>query len=257
VRGERRFVPRVAPIEREASRAIAGPSDGFCLRAPLHGRIEALAFEPSARREPGPGQLEIEVRATGLNFKDVMFCLGLMRPDHTAERAGLGLEVAGIVSRVGAGVERFAPGDRVAGICFDGIARFAISTGPCAFHIPERLSFAEAASLPACMYTAYVGLVRRAQLERGDTVLIHSAAGGVGHAAIQVASLCGARIFATAGTEAKRDYLRSLGIEQVMDSRSLEFAREVLAATGGYGVDVVLNSRARLGAAVLRAFAAR
>ena len=109
---------------------------------------------------------------------------------------------------------------------------------------PRNLSFAQAASIPLVFATAYHALYALARLRKGETILIHAAAGGVGLAAVQLAQRIGAVVLATAGSQEKRAYLRSLGVALVMDSRTLDFADEILCYTGGRGVDVVLNSLA-------------
>ena len=111
-------------------------------------------------------------------------------------------------------------------------------------HIPRGLSFEEAATIPVVFFTAWYALHHLGKIARGEKLLVQAATGGVGLAALQIARLAGAEVFATAGSAEKRDFLRALGIAHVMDSRSLAFADEVLAATGGRGVDLVLNSLA-------------
>jgi acyl transferase domain-containing protein/acyl carrier protein len=197
------------------------------------------------RRVPGSGEVEIEVTACALNFVDVMKALGVY-PDP--EGAGLiGGECAGRVSAVGPDGAA-ALGDRFVACTFGALASHVTVRAEHARPIPPALSDAEAAALPLAFATAWYGLVDRGRLQAGETVLIHSAAGGVGLAAIQVARLREARIIATAGSEHKREYLRSLGVRDVFDSRDLSWADDVAAATNGRGVDVVLNSLA--GAAI-------
>ena len=202
------------------------------------GEIDSLVFQPSPRRPPGPGEVEIAVSATGLNFRDVLVTLG-MYPDPTAP---LGGECAGIVAALGPGVEGLRIGQPVLAMVTDSFATHAVAAARMTVPKPEGLSFEEAAGIPGAFLTAHYALRTLARLDSGDSVLIHSAAGGVGLAAVQLAHRAGAVVFATAGTEEKRRYLASIGVKHVMDSRTTSFAEEIQKATGGRGVDVVLNS---------------
>jgi len=209
------------------------------------GQLDTLAPAASERRPPGPGEIEIQVGAAGLNFKDVLRALGMLSTEHDAGLAvGFGGECAGQVVGVGEGVTEFQPGDRVIALgskCFSGfLTTAALAAAPLA----EGLSAAEAATIPTVFLTAHYALHHQGRLQPGEKVLIHAAAGGVGLAAIQCARRIGAEVYATAGSPAKRDYLRSIGVEHVFDSRSLGFADEVMKATAGRGVDVLLNSLA-------------
>jgi len=229
------------------SRTKGAAEEGEALRLHAHaaGR-EHLRWETALRRAPGPGEIEIEVRATGLNFRDVMWHLSLV-PETMLEGgfAGptLGLECAGTVVRVGEGVRDLAPGDRVTAFAGSAFATHVTIPAPHAAPIPERMSFAAAATIPVAFLTAAYALVTLARLRRGEWVLIHGGAGGVGMAAIQIARARGAKLIATAGSSAKRSLLRALGVRHVFDSRTLAFANEVRRLTGD-GVDVVLNSLA-------------
>ena len=196
------------------------------------------------RRPPGRGEVEIEVRAASLNFRDVAFALGLLPPEafeNSMSRGAIGVDCAGVVTAVGEDVTDVRPGDEVMAIAASSLATHAI-TERLVVRKPAGLSFAEAAGIPLAYVTALYALETMARLRAGERVLIHAGTGGVGLAAIAVAKRTGAEIFATAGTDAKRDYLRSLGVQHVMNSRTLDFAAEIMAATGGRGVDVVLNS---------------
>ncbi|MFJ4672300.1 beta-ketoacyl synthase N-terminal-like domain-containing protein [Kitasatospora purpeofusca] len=205
------------------------------------GLLESLTPTRWERAAPGPGQVEIEVAAAGLNFSDVLKAMGAY--PGAAGTVPLGVECAGRVSAVGAGVERFRVGDRVIAVAPSALAAFTTTEEHLVAPRPSGLDDEQAAAVPVAFLTAVYGLGHLARLRAGETVLIHSASGGVGLAALAVARRCGARVFATAGTPAKRRFLRELGgVELVMDSRSTDFAAEVAAATGGRGVDVVLNS---------------
>ncbi|WP_158516461.1 beta-ketoacyl synthase N-terminal-like domain-containing protein, partial [Kitasatospora sp. MBT66] len=205
------------------------------------GLLESLTPTRWERTAPGPGQVEIEVAAAGLNFSDVLKAMGAY--PGAAGTVPLGVECAGRVSAVGAGVERFRVGDRVMAVAPSALAAYTTTEEHLVAPRPSALDDEQAAAVPVAFLTAVYGLGHLARLRAGETVLIHSASGGVGLAALAVARRCGARVFATAGTPAKRRFLRELGgVELVMDSRSTDFAAEVAAATGGRGVDVVLNS---------------
>ncbi|MEV0188245.1 beta-ketoacyl synthase N-terminal-like domain-containing protein [Kitasatospora purpeofusca] len=205
------------------------------------GLLESLTPTRWERTAPGPGQVEIEVAAAGLNFSDVLKAMGAY--PGAAGTVPLGVECAGRVSAVGAGVERFRVGDRVMAVAPSALAAFTTTEEHLVAPRPSALDDEQAAAVPVAFLTAVYGLGHLARLRAGETVLIHSASGGVGLAALAVARRCGARVFATAGTPAKRRFLRELGgVELVTDSRSTDFAAEVAAATGGRGVDVVLNS---------------
>lgn len=243
--------PRIEAADGMAERAAAarvgsGPDGVGALRleAGEGGGIEGLRWTPVARRDPGPGEIEIAVRAAGLNFRDVMWAMGVL-PEEAIEDgfagATMGMECAGVVTRSGPGAA-FAPGERVMGFAAAALATHAILADGAAARIPEGMGFEAAASLPVVFATAWRGLVDLGRLEAGETVLIHGGAGGVGLAALQIARARGARAFATAGSPAKRRLLTLLGAERVFDSRGLDFADAVMAATGGEGVDVALNS---------------
>jgi len=223
--------------------ALPIDSENFCLEAAVPGVLDSLTFRASPRRPPAAGQIEVAVRAAGLNFKDVLFALGLI-PLPGGVRLALGAECAGTVAAVGEAVAGLAVGDEVMAFGYGCFAPFTTCPASLAVPKPPGLSFAAAATVPLAFTTAYLSLVKLAHLRAGEHVLIHAAAGGVGMAAVQVARRVGAEIFATAGSEEKRSLLRAQGIEHVMDSRSLRFADEVMRATAGRGVEVVLNSLA-------------
>lgn len=213
----------------------------FRLRLWKPGSIDSLQFEAFGRRPPGPGQIEIEVHATGLNFSDVLKALGLY-PGITDEVVPLGIECSGVVTAVGEGVERFRVGEEVLGVVPYSFASHAVTAEYALVHKPENIDHQEAATISITFLTAYYALRRLGQLQPGERVLIHAGAGGVGLAAIQIAQHVGAEIFATAGSDRKRDFLRSLGVPHVLNSRTLDFADEIMEVTGRRGVDVVLNS---------------
>ncbi|MGE8066738.1 SDR family NAD(P)-dependent oxidoreductase [Pseudomonas sp. NPDC089569] len=244
-----RFVARlrVRPDQLD-SRTGQHPPAQVSLGFELPGQLRNLRWEAHEPLVPAGDQLDIEVRATGLNFRDVMYALGLLS-DEAIENGfsgpTLGFEFAGIVQGKGAQVEGdFQPGDRVVGFGPSSFANRLVTNANAVARIPEGMSFEAAATIPSTFFTVYYALHYLARLEPGEKILIHGAAGGVGIAAIQIAKWCGAEIYATAGSDEKRDFLRLLGVEHVFDSRSLAFADDILAITAGRGVDVVLNSLA-------------
>lgn len=197
--------------------------------------------------ELAAGQIQIRPHVVGLNFRDVMYSMGMLS-DEAVENgfagATLGLELSGVVERVGAGVTEFKPGDEVISFAPASFSTRVITTTTATALKPPSWSHAEGATVPAVFFTVYYALQHLARLQPGEKILIHGAAGGVGLAAIQYAQSIGAEIFATAGSDEKRTLLRMMGVEHVMDSRSLAFADEIMALTHGKGIDVVLNSLA-------------
>ncbi|WP_159037105.1 SDR family NAD(P)-dependent oxidoreductase, partial [Streptomyces specialis] len=194
---------------------------------------------------PGPRDLLVRVRAAALNYRDVMLATGLLPPDAEVPQPGgpaIGLECAGDVIATGADVTGFRPGDRVYALAPGAMASHVLVRAETAGRVPDGMTYAEAATLPVVFLTVHHALERLARLAPGETLLVHGGAGGVGLAALQYARYRGADVIATAGTSVKRDLLRALGVTHVLDSRRLGFAEHVLPATGGQGVDVVLNT---------------
>jgi acyl transferase domain-containing protein/NADPH:quinone reductase-like Zn-dependent oxidoreductase/acyl carrier protein/ubiquinone/menaquinone biosynthesis C-methylase UbiE len=262
LRGESRYVHRLVRVSlakiQEAANQVA-PSEAsqpFTLESPTPGILDNLCLRARDRRPPGPDQVEIQVCSASLNFKDVMLGLGLL-PEEALEGGytgrALGMECAGIISAVGKGVTAFKPGDEVVTSGPGALCSHMLIDAGTVGHKPPNISFDEATTLPIAFSTAYYALHHVARMAKGERVLIHAAAGGVGLAALQLAQRAGAEVFATAGSLAKRDLLRALGVRYVYDSRSLAFADEILEATGGEGVDIVLNSLA--GDAIAKSFA--
>jgi NADPH:quinone reductase-like Zn-dependent oxidoreductase/SAM-dependent methyltransferase/aryl carrier-like protein len=247
LRHDARFVPR---LERATPKKVSveelsvdGRDRGFRLTPSTFGVIDSLSLGESHRLEPELGQVEIEVFAASLNFRDVMKALGLY-PTDSPDCMILGDECAGRIAAVGQGVENFEIGDEVVAVAPGCLGSYATTSSDLVIHKPKRLSFEDAATIPIVFLTAHYALHHPGQIRAGERVLIHSAAGGVGLAALQIAQHAGAEVFATAGSPEKRELLRLLGVEHVMDSRSLAFADEIMEATGGRGVDIVLNSLA-------------
>lgn len=251
----KRFVPRLR--NQEVPRIQQPPAEQQTLRLSfkLPGQLRNLHWESTPDRSPADNEIEVEVKATGLNFRDVMYTLGLLS-DEAVENGfvgpTLGLEFAGIVTRTGKDVSAFQPGDHVVGLGPASFSNRVITQANAIALIPDKIAFAAAATIPSTFFTVYYALHYQARLQAGEKILIHGAAGGVGIAAIQIAQWLGAEIYATVGSEEKRDFLRLMGIEHIHDSRSLSFAEEILAKTDNKGVDVVLNSLA--GEAINRNF---
>jgi acyl transferase domain-containing protein/NADPH:quinone reductase-like Zn-dependent oxidoreductase/NAD(P)-dependent dehydrogenase (short-subunit alcohol dehydrogenase family) len=244
LRGEEMRAPRLQRVEAMFDQPMKVVQTGEGLNG-----VALRPFEPA---QPGAGQLRVRVRAVGLNFRDALVALGA----YPGGPAPMGAECAGIVEAVGPGVGGFSVGDRVACLAQGCLATQAIVRADLATLIPDSLGFAAAAAVPVAFSTADIGFRHFAGLQAGDRVLIHAATGGVGLAAVALAQRAGAEIFATAGTPEKRAYLRKLGVTQVFDSRALDFADQILAATDGQGVRVALNSlTGKFVGATLRALA--
>ncbi len=204
------------------------------------GDLDSLHWKTIERSKLAPNEVEIFVQATGLNFKDVMMALGM----YPGVPTPLGGECAGIVSAVGAEVSHLQVGDPVMAIATASFGSHALAEAQFVFRSPANLSVEQAATVLIPYITASFALNHLGQIKPGEKVLIHAGAGGVGFAAIQLAQRCGAEIFATAGSPEKRAYLQSIGVQHVLDSRSLSFADEIMRITAGRGVDIVLNSLA-------------
>ncbi len=212
------------------------------------GILENFKLKAVERSRPEPGYVEIRVCAAGLNFRDVMISLGLLPGElegvnHTWET--LGLECSGIVTAVGDGVQDFQIGDEVAALSGGGcFGSYTMAPAFATVLKPKQISFEDAATIPVTFLTAWYMLHSAGRLQKGERVLIHAASGGVGMAAVQIAQLAGAEVFATAGTDEKRGFLRDLGVKHIYDSRSLAISEQILEQTQGEGVDLVLNSLA-------------
>ncbi|MEV8443541.1 SDR family NAD(P)-dependent oxidoreductase [Actinosynnema sp. NPDC051121] len=238
-----RFVPRTVPT-RTPTRVDA-PSARLVVRDPsLFYRLSWVEQEVPT---PGAGQVVVRVAAAALNYRDVMVATGLLPPAAEAaagidSTSSLGLEFAGEVTAVGPDVPDVRPGDRVFGTAPGSFAAHVLARVEQLAPVPDGMTCTDAATIPVAWTTAHHSLRGLAGLRAGETVLVHGAAGGVGAAAVHLARRTGATVIATAGSELKRDYLRAIGVDHVVDSRSLKFADDVLRITDGRGADVVLNS---------------
>ncbi len=226
----------LAPRLQRAPAGLRMPAGGGRLTITKRGALEGLRVEPLTLRPPGPGEVSLAVRAAGLNFRDVLNTLGA----YPGEAGDLGGEASGVVVALGEGVHDLSLGDRVFGFVGGGFASQTTTDATMLRRMPAGLGFIGAASLPVTFSTALAAF-EAAGLKQGESVLIHAGAGGVGLAAIQVARGLGAKIYATASAP-KQAFLRALGIDGVFDSRTTAFGEEVLQATAGAGVDMVLNS---------------
>jgi malonyl CoA-acyl carrier protein transacylase len=233
-----------------ASGHLLFPTPPFQLRLSEYGMLDNLKLMPqSTPTLPDPAHVQIQVRAVGLNFRDVLNALGMLK-DYYAQAFGItaadqltfGFECSGVISAVGSEVSHLQVGDEVMAVLLDhGFSSVVTAPAFCVVKKPQPLSFTEAATIPLVFLTAYYGLHELAKLRPGEKVLIHAAAGGVGQAAIQIAQQVGAEVYATASPP-KWPFLQSLGIQNIFNSRTLDFAEQILQLTDGRGVDVVLNS---------------
>jgi acyl transferase domain-containing protein/NADPH:quinone reductase-like Zn-dependent oxidoreductase/acyl carrier protein len=245
LRGRGRYVPRLTrrmagPVSREAN----GES-GFRLTFAQGEAQEGVVLQRIAIPKPAAGEVTANVKAAGLNFRDVLQRIALL-PEEAFEGgfagATLGMEFAGEIIAIGDGVDHLRPGDAVFGIARDAFSSHLAAPAHGLFKKPSSMSFEEAATLPVAATTVYYSLHHLARLQKGERILIHGAAGGVGLAAVQYALWVGAEIFASAGSVEKREFLRRIGAHHVVDSRSLAFADDIREITHGEGIDVVLNS---------------
>jgi len=227
----RRLVPHRGPAARPAAQR---------LEVVRPGTLDGLEIRPLPSRPLRPTEVRVQVAAAGLNFRDVLLALGV----YPGTGIPLGAECAGTVVDVGAAVANLRVGDAVFGFAHDSMGSEAVVAEAFMARMPAGLTTEQAAALPVAYLTAHFGLHGIAGLQRGQRVLIHAAAGGVGLAAVQLALRAGAQVFATAGSDPKREHLLAMGVSHVMDSRSTDFAQTVMALTQGQGVHVVLNSLA-------------
>ena len=252
-RDGQRYVNRLVPAPTTAKGELAPESrrtvvnlDGtqaVRLQIDQTGRLDALNVHQVKRGRPQGDQVEVRVVAAGLNFSDVLKAMGVY-PGLDGAAPVIGGECVGYVTAIGDDVDSVEIGQRV--IAF-GPGTFGTHLGTIAdlvVPIPDALADNEAATFGVAYLTAWHSLCEVGRLSPGERVLIHSATGGVGMAAVSIAKMVGARIYTTAGSDAKREMLSELGVEYVGDSRTVDFADEILELTDGYGVDVILNSLA-------------
>ncbi len=222
--------------------SLPSGTNRFELVLPETKSIEDLQFGPLEPFILGEGEIEIQVKTSALNFRDVF---NVLKPtEQFKDSNAVGFDFAGVIKRVGPKVSMWSVGDHVFGLNVNG--------GALPSHIklnendvipkPMEMTFCDACTLPAVVATSYHCLIDVAKITENDRVLIHTASGGVGLSAIEICKSKGATIFATAGNKRKRNYLKSLGIKHVFNSRNTEYGHEILEVTNGQGVNVVVNS---------------
>ena len=205
------------------------------------GGPEVIALESAPLPSPGPGQVLIAVAAAGVNRPDVAQRAGLYPPPPGATEIP-GLEVAGRIAALGEGVSGLAPGDEVCALVISGgYAEFAVAEAGHCLPRPRPFSLVDAAGLPETYFTVYSNVVQRGRLARGESFLVHGGSSGIGAAAIQMAKLFGARVFATAGSPEKCRFCEDLGADAAIDYKDADFAEELKRLTDGGGVDVILD----------------
>jgi NADPH2:quinone reductase len=204
---------------------------------------QALSLTDVPKPEPGPGQLLVRVRATALNFPDVLLCRGQyqiqLEPPFVP-----GVELCGEVVGLGAGADERLLGTRVIGnpvLPNGALAEYTLMTAAEAYPAPESLDDAEASALHIAYQTGWFALHRRAGLREGETVLVHAAAGGVGSAAVQLAKAAGAKVIGVVGGQSKAEIARELGADLVIDRKTEDFVAAAKKFTDGRGVDVVYD----------------
>jgi NADPH:quinone reductase-like Zn-dependent oxidoreductase len=238
---------RVEPDKLPVRTRNAGRGDGtlvpYRLETKRPGILSNLSLNETPRRDPGPHEVELRVKAGGINFRDVLKALGA-HPGNPIDVLWFGDDVAGTIERVGSEVHGLRPGDAVVGMAPYGFQAFASVDQRMLFRKPQHLTFEQAATIPTVFLTAHYALIHLARMKAGEKILIHAGTGGVGQAAIQIAKYLGLEIFATAGTSQKRELLKELGAHHALDSRTLAFADAIRELTQGRGVDAVLNSLA-------------
>lgn len=235
VRQGKLLASRLLPWSRSGNLTVPRGSD-YALLPTERGAIDNLRITEKEVEAPDEGYVQVRVEAAGLNFRDVLNVLGL----YPGDPGPIGGDFAGVVTQLGEGVTEVAVGQRVYGSMQGAFASRFNAPAQFLAPIPDGISAVEAATIPAAALTVRLAF-DWAQLKPGDRVLIHAASGGVGLAAIQMAQQCGAEVYATASTF-KRATVRKLGVKYVYDSRTTDFADQILADTDGHGVDVVLNS---------------
>lgn len=223
------------------------PDRALTLKHDATGLVSGLYFDDqmTGTSPLDREKIRIEVKAMGVNFKDVMVTLGQVE-------GYLGHDCSGIVSEIGDSVTNVSIGDRVCALGRETFSTNLECNALYAIKIPDEVSFPDGASIPAAFCTAYYSLVTVGQLQRGESVLVHAAAGGVGQAAIMIAQAIGAQIYATVGHETKKEHLIAVyGLrgDRIFSSRSPHFGQQLREATNQIGIDVVLNS---LGGELLR-----
>jgi acyl transferase domain-containing protein/NADPH:quinone reductase-like Zn-dependent oxidoreductase/short-subunit dehydrogenase/SAM-dependent methyltransferase/acyl carrier protein len=228
---------KVARLTRYTKSILTVPDQPYRLTSSQKGGLDKLVWENANRRQPEVDEVEIRVRATGLNFIDVLDSLGIL----PFERNWFGVECAGEVVAVGSDTKDFTVGDAVVALAPDSFSQYVTVNKNMVVTKPEKLSFTDGATIPANFITAEYALCEIAQIKPSQRILIHAAASGTGMAALQIAQSAGLEVFATA-SQGKWASLRSLGVEHIFNSRTLDFTSQIMEVTNGEGVDIVFNS---------------
>lgn len=249
-RGNGRYARRVHRIKSEEfppRTQNAVKEDGTVLPYRLQidkpGILTNLSLNETTRRDPEGEEIEIQIKAGGINFRDVMKALGIY-PGNPVDLKWFGDDFSGTVVKVGANVKDLKVGDNVVGMAPYCFRSYVTVHRDMVFRKPDTMTHVEAATLPTVFLTTHYAINELARMEKGESILIHAGTGGVGQAAIQIAKHLGLVTFSTAGTPEKRQLLVDMGVDHVLDSRTLEFADEIMRITDGEGVDAVLNSLA-------------
>ncbi|WP_341992579.1 NAD(P)H-quinone oxidoreductase [Azorhizobium sp. AG788] len=217
------------------------PATMTAITIPVPGGPEALVPGERPVPQPAPGELLVKVDAAGVNRPDVMQRKGLYPPPAGASDIP-GLEIAGTVVATGAEAGRFKVGDRVCALVTGGgYAQYCVTSAHTALPIPEGLSAQQAAALPETFFTVWSNVFDRGRLQAGETLLVHGGTSGIGTTAIQLAKAFGAKVFVTVGSAEKCAAATKLGADLAIDYNSQDFVAEVKSATGGKGVDVILD----------------
>ncbi|KAI0429154.1 hypothetical protein F5Y09DRAFT_268995 [Xylaria sp. FL1042] len=236
------LVHRVFPFALDAELQFSDESSEACVSIGQPGRINTLTWSSHSATAPKEGEVEIEVYASGLNFRDVLVGMQII-PGLKTPR--FGYEAAGIVRRIGSNVKKLCVGDRAVVVSSNTFSTVVTESELLCERLPDNISFIDGACIPTIFLTAVYGLIDLGRLTKGQSILIHSACGGVGLSAIQVARMLGADIYVTVGSDTKVQYLMdTFGIPRnhIFSSRSTSFADDLLRETDGKGVDLALNS---------------
>ncbi len=249
-RGEQFFVKRLQEVNSDTAQKKASeqiPASGSYYETFIQepGFSDSIGFRKIPALDLGDDDVEIDIKAAGVNFKDVLNLNGVLSEESVEGGlvgAQLGLECSGVVAKVGKNVDHLKVGDPVMAFAPNTFSGKCVTPKHCVVKKPDHLSYEQGAGAVLVYLTAYYCMFTLGQLEEGERVLIHSATGGVGMAAVELAQMAGLEIYATAGTDEKKMLLTGMGIENIYNSRSIEFHDEIMRDTNGEGVDLVLNS---------------
>ncbi len=242
LRGNKQYVNRLLRLKNDNFPKTDAVSYALINRGSKHK--QSFVFQETKRTPPQKNEIEIKVKAVSMNFKDIATVIGLIPVEDKLDSHLLktGYECSGIITRVGDDVDTYKTGDHVYGIGWGCYSRYVNLHVDHISLMPNFLSFYEASTIPIAYLTAYYALIKLARIQNNERVLIHTASGGVGLAAIQIARTFNAKIYTTAGSEEKRQFLEAMNVEYVGDSRSLMFADNILKSIKGEGIDIVINT---------------